>query len=192
MRTPTRAQSAGRWGGRAGRGQRGRSRAGRARGARGGEARAWLAQAGQAVAEAAVAAGMGDGGAERHRGPARRESQSGRGGEGGVEQKTTLMRPAAAPGRLPAPPTPALGGPGRAAPTATGSRGSAKQTTAAASRCEVRTARSPGPLDSSLPSPGPDLPAASTSQVLYPFRRSSSSHSFSKHYLEGLLCWTLS
>lgn len=38
-------------------------------------------QAGQAVAKAAVVAGMGDGGAERDRGPARRESCGGRGGD---------------------------------------------------------------------------------------------------------------
>lgn len=191
QRTPTRAQSAGRGGaaGR-GRGQRGRSRAGGARGARGGEARAWPAQAGQAVAEAAVAAGMGDGGAERDRGPARRESQSGRGGEGGGAEDSS----ADAAGRSPR----EIAGTSDSSPA--GSRESGADSDGQpglgeADHCRRILVRGKGRLEALAPwTPLPsltgasDLPAASTSQVLYPFRRSSSSHSFSKHYLEGLLC----
>lgn len=69
-RTRTRVQSE-RRGGASGRG-RGRRKRNRAGGARGGERRARPAQAGEAVARAAAAGGMGDGGAERDRGPAHR------------------------------------------------------------------------------------------------------------------------
>lgn len=93
-------------------------------------------------------------------------------GEAGTaeERRTRALMPAAAaPEKLLGPPPPAPRAPGRAAPTATDSLGSARQTTAAASWYEVR-----GQLEAQVPwTPPPfpyvasDLPAASNSHFVF-------------------------
>lgn len=99
--------------------------------------------------EAAVAAGMGDGGTERDRGPARRESQSGRGGDGGGAEDST----ADAGGRSPR----EIAGTSDSSPAGSRESGADRDGQPGlgeADHCRrilVRgkgTARSPGPLDS--------------------------------------------
>lgn len=181
-RTPTHAQSAGRGGAAVrGRGRRRRSRAG---GARGGEALAPPAQAGRAVAKEAVAVGMGDGGAERDRGPARRESRGGRGGDRGGAEDSSTDAGRRSPREIA----------GTSASSPAGSRESGADSDGQpglgeADHCRrilvrgKRTARSPGPLDApSLPLCGFRPSSSLQLPLRISFSQLSFSHSFSKHY----------
>lgn len=112
------------------------------------------------------------------------------GGAGTAAERRTraLMPAAAARGILPGHPPPAPRAPRRAAPTATGSPGSARQTTAAASWYEVR-----GQLAALTPwtplYPYWGLrPSCSLHLPIHVLSNSSFSHSFSKNYFERLLC----
>lgn len=125
---------------------------------------------------------MGDGGAERDRGPARRESRDGRGADRGGAEDSSADAGGRSPGEIP----------GTSAASPAGSRESGADSDGQPGlgesdhcrRILVRgkrtTARGSGPLD--LP-PHPtatgvsNLPVASTSL----FSQSSFSHSFSKY-----------